>query len=198
MRVDTAGRNNIAVYQQIQNQKPEAADEITDKTDKTDKIADKIDETKKTEITRKTAEEMRSDRETKRIEKHIDKMNEMRGNYEMLIRQMEAINAQGESMAEASRIRVKAMKIAMRIMGGDHVPTKDHLFLLEHDPGLYGKAIMMRREKENPERHKRISEDEDFPDPLETMTGSAGRGDAQPPAVTSADITAAISADPAE
>jgi len=94
-------------------------------------------------------------------DKRIEKLEKMQNNYEMLVRQLETVNAQNGASAKASEIRLKCIKIAMRIMSGDIVPDGDHRFLLENDPELYGKAVMMRIQKENPEKHKRISEDDD-------------------------------------
>lgn len=141
-----------------------------------------IEKSEKTEVIKnfKSAEERKADREKKQIEK----LNEMKNNYETLSRGLKNVNEQTEAAAEASRIQLKCMKIAMRIMAGDDVPVKDHQFLVEHAPELYGKAIMMRIQKEDPIKHKRLSEDKDFPDPLEEIA----RGASPPPAT---DIAAA-------
>jgi hypothetical protein len=53
------------------------------------------------------------------------------------------------------------MKIAIRIIKGDHVPAADYRFLAKHNIALYSKAITLRVEKEKPVKHKQLSERED-------------------------------------
>ena len=51
--------------------------------------------------------------------------------------------------AEAARL---CAKIAARIREGDRVPMKDLRYLLKPDPDLYLMAMIMRQEKEDPEK----------------------------------------------
>lgn len=80
---------------------------------------------------------------------------------ERLKRETEAAKKRMEDEKNALKTYVTCLEIARRITAGDKVPTKDHKFLLEHDPALYGKALTLRIAKENPEEHKQLSEDED-------------------------------------
>ncbi|HHX60252.1 MAG TPA: hypothetical protein GX707_05875 [Epulopiscium sp.] len=58
------------------------------------------------------------------------------------------------------KIQLQCLKIAMRIMSGDNVPNKDRAFLAEHDPGMLGRAMLLRRQKEKPKDHKSVLEDD--------------------------------------
>ena len=127
----------------------------------------------------KTHEEILADRE----KKQADKREKMISDYTLLSQEMERVREYTDAAAESSKIQLKCMKIAMRIMAGDDVPEGDHRFLLEHAPELYGKAIMMRMQKEDPIKHKRLSDEDDFPDPLEEITGSSNSSsNSSPPA----------------
>lgn len=81
--------------------------------------------------------------------------------YIDLFRQLGEARSQGEATAKAFENLRKCIIIAMRIMNGDRVPFEDHRFLLENEPEMYYKALMMRRIKEDPEEYDRISEDEE-------------------------------------
>ena len=175
MRVDSAGINNYIKPPQIQIQKTTDAD-LNEESQKIKK-----------EPALKTAAEEKKD-------KRIEKLEDMRNNYAMLASEMENVRKQGEASAEATKIRIKCLKIAMRIMSGDEVPAADHRFLLEKDPGLYGQAIMMRMQKEHPEKHKRISEDDDFDDFNDEIKTELETGAVVETIPASADI----SAEPAE
>ena len=106
-------------------------------------------------------EARRAEKAEKREQARLDKLEHMNNGYEMIASEMENIRKQGEEQAKAARIRVKCMQIAMYIMMGEKVSPEDHKFLLEHDPALYGKAVMMRVQKENQKEIKKISDDED-------------------------------------
>jgi hypothetical protein len=85
------------------------------------------------------------------------------------LKQMESAREQGAAEAEAAKIRIKCLQIAMRIISGDEVPPEDHKFLAEHDPELYAEAMSRRMPKEDPYKHERLSEDKK-PD-IFNMTG---------------------------
>ena len=134
----------------------------------------KSDKTDKTEVANKTEKK----------DKRVEKLEEMRNNYTMLSERLEELREQDKASAEGAKIRIKCMKIAMRIVSGDEVPPEDHRFLVKHDPGLYGKSIMMRMQKENPEKHKRISRDEEINEKIDIES----RGDYQSPAENAAAV----------
>ena len=79
---------------------------------------------------------------------------------ESLAQQAEAAAEEADAAAEAYGDLGKCILIASRIMAGDKVPPEDHKFLREHDPEMYEQAITLRQEKERPEKHRRLSEDE--------------------------------------
>lgn len=56
--------------------------------------------------------------------------------------------------------RIKCLQIAMRIINGDKVPTKDMQFLMENEPELYAKALLLRRQNDKPKKYKSLLEDE--------------------------------------
>lgn len=89
------------------------------------------------------------------------RIEKMRYDYAGMTRQLKSVNEQNKASAEGSETRIKCMIIARRIMSGDEVPIEDYRFLLKNDPELYGKAVMMRIEKENPVKHKKISGESD-------------------------------------
>jgi hypothetical protein len=128
----------------------------------------------------------KEEKQLEREEKQAAKREEMKNNYEMLSRNLENVNAQSEAYAEAAKIQLKCMKIATRIMAGDDVPKADHRFLAEHAPELYGRAIMMRVLKENPEKHRQLSEDKNIIDEI---------GEIMREAVPDIPAAAAVSAD---
>ena len=76
-------------------------------------------------------------------------------------RMLEASKAQAEAAGDAAKIRLKCMIIASRIMSGDKVPLEDYQYLAKNEPGLYGKALTMRFERDKPKKHNRLSEEEE-------------------------------------
>lgn len=80
----------------------------------------------------------------------------------MLRQQMIAMNEQTERANEADEIQLKCYKIAERILAGDKVPAADMQYLVKNDPGLYGRSIMLKLSKEHPQKHKRLTDDEDL------------------------------------
>ena len=87
-------------------------------------------------------------------------LDEMRGRMRELREGLKQAQEAGEGMAESMKIMIRCIKIAMRIMFGDKVPTEDERYLAENDPALYAKALMMRMEKEDPEEYESLLEDE--------------------------------------
>lgn len=55
--------------------------------------------------------------------------------------------------------KIKCLQIAMRIINGDHVPTKDRKFLLENEPQMYLRASLLRRNNDDPKKYKSLVED---------------------------------------
>lgn len=76
------------------------------------------------------------------------------------LKQLESSSEQQKASNENTKILIKCLMIAMRIMAGDEVPKEDHRFLAKYDMGLYHRAISMRIMRENPKKYKRLSEDE--------------------------------------
>ncbi|MCL2579739.1 MAG: hypothetical protein FWE32_06865 [Oscillospiraceae bacterium] len=89
-----------------------------------------------------------------------EELDRIRAQNEHIRQQMESAREQGEAKAEAMRMMAKALEIARRIMMGDNVPAEDHKFLMEFDAALYGKALTMRINRQDPTDYERLSEDE--------------------------------------
>ena len=83
-------------------------------------------------------------------------------------RQLSASNDQTNSAAEAAETRRKCQIIAMRIMRGDEVPSRDYVFLAKNELDLYMRAITMRVPNEKPQKHKRISTEAAIKDDAKT------------------------------
>lgn len=71
------------------------------------------------------------------------------------------------------KIQLQCLKIAMRIISGDNVPIKDRAFLAEHEPAMYGRATLLRRQKDDPKDHKSILDDEKIEKPDGTFSPTA-------------------------
>jgi len=58
-------------------------------------------------------------------------------------------------VAAAGRMKLAAMKIAMRISNGDNVPMQDHRFLAEYDSALYKAAMQasLVADNDNPKNY---------------------------------------------
>ena len=97
-------------------------------------------------------------------------LEEMRNRLQAFREELKRARETGEGAAEAWKEKIKCMQIAMRIMSGNKVPEEDHRYLRERDMDLYSRAITMRIEKEDPEEHDRLSEDEE--DNVNTATES--------------------------
>lgn len=85
---------------------------------------------------------------------------EAKKQFDTLKHQLGSADQQAKASNEATKVLIKCLIIATRIMAGDEVPKEDHRYLAKHDMKLYSKAISMRITREKPQKHKRISEDE--------------------------------------
>ncbi len=108
-------------------------------------------------VTQVTEEEKQLMQRQKR-EQELERQKKM---AEQLKRETEAAKKQMEAEEDTLKIYITCLEIARRISSGDKVPTKDHQFLVKHDPALYGKALTMRIPKEDPKEYKQLSEDEE-------------------------------------
>ena len=90
-----------------------------------------------------------------------EKLEKMRDDMRMLREELKRAREAGEGAAEAWKEKIRCLQIAMRIISGDNVPYEDHRYLREKDVELYGRAITMRVEKEDPKDLDRLSEDEE-------------------------------------
>ena len=80
----------------------------------------------------------------------------------------------------------KLLKIAMRIMNGDKVPTSDMKKLAKELPDLYKQAILMRNaSNDNPKKYKKEFEDEKDKTVVERMLDDSEGADVVSEAVAS-------------
>lgn len=56
--------------------------------------------------------------------------------------------------------KIKCLQIAMRIINGDKVPSKDRKFLMEKEPALYSQSILLSRKNDKPKKYKSLLDDE--------------------------------------
>lgn len=82
------------------------------------------------------------------------------------------INAGKESEMD---IKTKCFKIYLRIVRGDKVPAKDKRFLAKHEPGLYTNAMLFRKYKDKPKKHKSLVKDEEKDDGIENKNEASGQ-----------------------
>ena len=108
-----------------------------------------------------TIELSREAKDTAKQNDKRSKLDERRDELQALRRELERINEMNEGAAEGWRNKIKALRIAMRIISGHNVPEEDHRFLREADIDLYTRAITMRIEKQDPDDYDRLSEDEE-------------------------------------
>ena len=100
---------------------------------------------------------------------------------------MEEAKMQAEARAAAAKMQLLCLKIAMRLLAGDKVPPQDEEYLLEHDPGLYTVVINCRAQKEDPEEHNSLLEEEGEQSVAEGAVAAASEGmEAAVQAVTTA------------
>ena len=99
-----------------------------------------------------------------------DEMRKMSDELKNFNEQLEIARKQSQAAGKMWETLIKCLKIAMRIMSGDIVPRADHRYLAKNEPEMYAKAITMRMNKDNPKKHKRLS-DKDDSDKVEKKDG---------------------------
>lgn len=104
---------------------------------------------------------------------YFAELEERYNKFQMVLEQLENSNEQAKAAADAIKVRTNCLMIAMRIMCGDEVPQEDHKYLIKNDPQLYMQAILMKTTKENPKKHKRLSEDEETTQTNSTESGNS-------------------------
>jgi hypothetical protein len=101
-------------------------------------------------------------------------MEEMRAEGTALKERIENARQQGDAAAKSLDTQRKCRIIAMRIINGDIVPDADHRFLMENDPEMYKRAIMLRRHKQDPDEYDRLSDDEEKSSKISVAAGDSG------------------------
>lgn len=124
-------------------------------------------------------EEKKSPPGKKAMEKRIIEQEKLKKLVEQLKYEQAKMKQAGENMKaeqEAMKILITCLEIARRIMSGDEVPHKDHKYLIEHDIGLYARAVSLRRHKEDPHKYDQLSEDEQSTPPQSAMDTETSSG----------------------
>lgn len=88
-------------------------------------------------------------------EEQLAELNEKTKYYKELFDQLDDVSNDDNPYADD----LKVLQIAMRIIAGDNVPSKDERFLAEKDPAMYGRALLLRRQKDDPKDYKSLLED---------------------------------------
>jgi len=91
-------------------------------------------------------------------EKTVPKVADL--STETVSRELERMLAEKEAAGREQDSLGKALLIMMRIIKGDIVPDKDDKFLLENYPEMHMRAWMLRAQKEHPEEHKSVFDDD--------------------------------------
>ncbi len=107
--------------------------------------------------------------------RHLQQMEML---TQQLLQQLESSKKETKAQADSFRKELDCMEIARRIMCGDTVPAKDMQFLAKYYPELFAQAIMMRMNAEHPQKHKRLTKDEQT-EPQDTTVCSGAEGGEQ-------------------
>ena len=116
--------------------------------------------------------------------------------YEQAMQQLQKMRedeqkAEKEGRSDKFTDYGKLLKIAMRIMNGDKVPTSDMKKLAKELPDLYKQAILMRNtSNDNPKKYKKEFKDEKDKTVVERMLDDSEGSDVVSEAVASLDIQA--------
>lgn len=99
-------------------------------------------------------QELEKEKKKEMLKKMAEDMKRFK---EMLEQSKETGKAASEGVKQLSR----CIKIAMRIVQGDNVPTKDKQYLMEHNSELYSMAMNMRMYKKDPKDYESELDDEE-------------------------------------
>lgn len=102
--------------------------------------------------------------------------NKMQEYYSKLREMLEQAHESSESAGEGYKTLGRCIKIAMRIVSGDNVPTKDTQYLMENNSELYSMAMNMRMTKEDPEDYESVLDEEKDNDGLTKLIKEGERG----------------------
>ncbi len=72
--------------------------------------------------------------------------------------QLKKADKEIKEMRDSSQIQLNCIIIARRIMSGHKVPKADYIYLAKNNEELYQKAILLRIERDNPLKFKKISQ----------------------------------------
>ncbi len=108
------------------------------------------------ELSRQAVEAMKEALDKKAREK-----KEKGGAKSDMQQQLDNAKQAAEAKMEETKMKLRCLQIALSIMNGDNVPPEDEKYLMDHDPELHFRAIMMRRLKEDPEEKESVLEDEE-------------------------------------
>ena len=87
---------------------------------------------------------------------------------------LEQLNSSADDDNNPMKIMLQCLQIAMRIISGDNVPSRDRAFLAEHEPDMLGRAMLLRRQKDDPKNYKSLLEDDKAKDSDDASPVSSG------------------------
>lgn len=96
------------------------------------------------------------------IEEDLDELNEEKKllDSENKLEDLKELTKTGNQKNDMLSDDLKCVQIAMRIMNGDNVPSKDVKFLAVKNPKLLSNAILLRRQNDKPKDYKSLLDDE--------------------------------------
>lgn len=81
-------------------------------------------------------------------------------NESELVQMLEQLRESSDPSNNSYMDKVKCLQIAMRIINGDKVPSKDRKFLMEKEPALYSQSILLSRKNDKPKKYKSLLDEE--------------------------------------
>ena len=130
--------------------------------------------------------------QNRRMWEHQREQEERRyARMEQKIAGMDATKQKLDRMEDELDIMNKCNKIAASIMKGNRVPTKDLIYLMEHDQAGYKLAMAMRRHNPDPKDEESVLDEEDLKGktPEASVGGEAPAPSAEAPDTGGADTT---------
>ena len=151
------------------------------------KSAQKSDKSAQNKKETQSEENLHSEKKSRLEQLRQQKQQE----YEQAMQQLkkmreDELKAEKEGRSDKFTDYGKLLKIAMRIMNGDKVPTSDMKKLAKELPDLYKQAILMRNaSNDNPKKYKKEFEDEKDKTVVERMLDESEGSDVISEAVAS-------------
>lgn len=93
-------------------------------------------------------------------------INDRLRQLKMLNDHLKLTKSQSKEDKNKKDVFLKCLEISRRILAGDEVPPADHKYLMENNPELYLRSILMKKYQDCPRKYKQLTEDEDIQDQI--------------------------------